>query len=122
MEIHVPGSGGFLDALLNTNEAYEGASDTVIPDATTDKLRNALAMMERGDSEYVILQDDNRFLQAAGDAKSGYTLEYNEGSDKVQYRAVNTKLSGAEITDAFVAYLNQDPEWKTKFRWTEFKI
>jgi hypothetical protein len=122
MEIHVPGGGGFLDALLNTNEAYEGPSDNVIPNANEDKLLDALAAMERGDSEYVILQDDRRFLQAAGDAKSQYTLEYNDGSDKVQYRATNTRLSGTEITDAFVSYLNRDPSWKTKFSWTEFRL
>lgn len=121
MEIHVP-SGGFLDALLNTNEAYEGPSDTVIPDADEGKLLDALAAMERGDSEYVILQDDGRFLQAAGDAKSGYALEYNDGSDKFQYRVVNPKISGGELTDAFVAYLHRDPSWKTKFSWTQFRL
>lgn len=122
MEIHVAGSGGFLDALLNTNEAYEGPSDTVIPDANEDTLLDALAAMERGDSEFVILHDDTRFLQAAGDAKSGYALEYNDGSDKFQYRAVNPGLSGGDITDAFVAYLHREPSWQTKFTWEKFSF
>ncbi len=122
MEIHLPGNGGFLDALLDTNQAYEGPSDTVIPNATEGPLLDALAMMDRGESEYVILQDDKRFIQAAGDSGSGYTLEHNEGSDKTQYRATNTKLSGADIRDAFVSYLNRDPSWKTKFKWTQFNL
>lgn len=122
MEIHVAGSGGFLDALLNTNEAYEGPGDYVIPNANKEKLLDALAAMERGESEYVILTDDNRFMQAAGDSKSGYTLEYNDGTDGFQFRATNTKLSGIEITDAFLAYLNRDPWWRTRFTWEKFNF
>lgn len=122
MELHLPGGGGFLDALLDTNQAYEGPSDTVIPNATHENLTDALAMLERGDSEYLILQDGDRFIQAAGDSTSGYTLEYNEGSTNTQFRATNPKLSAAQITDAFGSYLAHDPSWETRFSWTEFKL
>ena len=122
MEIHVPGGGGFLDALLDTNEAYEGPSDNVIPNADETKLLDALTALEQGDCEYVILQDDNKFLQTAGDARSGYTLEYNDGSDRMQFRATDKKISGTAITDAFVAYLNHDASWRTQFTWEQFKL
>lgn len=121
MEIHVPG-GNFLDILLDTNAAYQGPSDTVIPNASEDQLTDALTAMERGEIEYVILQDGDHFLQAAGDAKTSYSLEYNDGSDKIQYRASNTKIPGAQVADTFRAYLKRDAEWKTKFSWTQFKL
>ncbi|HZQ06766.1 MAG TPA: hypothetical protein VFD70_09310 [Anaerolineae bacterium] len=122
MEIHVANNNSWLDSLLDTNQVYEGVGDLVIPNATEEKLIDALAAMERGDTEFVILSDGNRFMQAAGDARSGYTLEYNEGSAKEQYRAKNTKISGADLTAAFVVYLHQDPAWRDKFIWEKFRL
>lgn len=122
MEIHIPSGGSFLDTLFKTNEIYGGDADNVIPDADEKKLRDTLAAFERGDCEYIILQDDNRFLQAAGDIKSGYALEYNDGSDSFQFRATNRNISNDDLTSAFVSYLNGDASWRGKFTWEKFSF
>lgn len=122
MEIRVPGGSNFVDILFSTNMAYDGPTDAVIPDADTTKLMDALAAMERGEIEYVVLSDDARFMQAAGDARSGYVLEYNDGSDKEQFRATRQHIQGEEIAAAFRSYLNRDATWKTLFSWENFKL
>lgn len=122
MEIHLPDGGNLIELLFSTSMAYQGATDAVIPDADKDKLTAALTAMARGEIEYVILTDDKRFLQAAGDARSGYVLEYNDGSDKEQFRATNRNLSGSDIANAFTAYLHHEPQWKTMTSWEKFAL
>lgn len=122
MELHLPDGSNFIDILVSTDTAYRGDSDAVVPDADDDKLTAALTAMARGEIEYVILTDDNRFLQAAGDARSGYVLEYNDGSDKEQFRATNRNLSGSDIANAFTAYLHHEPQWKTMTSWEKFAL
>lgn len=121
MEIQIPESGNLLDSLLSVNDITDPSSP-VIPDATEDKLIPVLDAMESGDIEYVILNDGNKFLQAAADARSGYLLEYNDGSDKEQFRATQKKISGAEVRAAFVAYLKRDSAWGSNFTWEKFRI
>lgn len=122
MELHIPDGNTFIDMLVSTNTAYMGATDAVIPDSDENKLMAALTALARGEIEYVLLADDERFMQAAGDARSGYVLEYNDGSDKEQFRATNLQLSGSEIADIFTAYLQRDPSWRTRMSWERFAL
>lgn len=122
MEFHLPDGSNFIDMLVSTDMAYRGDSDAVIPDADESKLTDALAALERGDIEYVILTDDARFMQAAGDARSGYVLEYNDGSDREQFRATRQNIEKEELAGAFRSYLNRDATWKTLFSWEKFKL
>lgn len=121
MEIHIPDGSSFVDALLGANIAYTGSTDAVIPDADENKLTAALTAMARGEIEYVILSDDNRFLQAAGDARSDYILEYNDGSNRHQFRATNA-LTGTEIVDVFQKYFRRDALWHTLCKWERFNL
>ncbi len=93
----------------------------VTHNAAEDDLIDALAALERGDIEFVILQDNASkiFMQAAGDARSGYGLQYNNGADDSMFQAQG-KMSGAQITDAFTAFLNHDVAWRTMFVWERF--
>ncbi len=122
MDILIPGEGKPLIESLFSDIEDDVSGQAVIPDADPDKLAKVLAQMERGEMEYVILSDGDRFLQAAADARRGYLLEYNDGSDREQYRAANKKLSLDEITAAFIAYVNRDPSWQTQFTWEKFKL
>jgi hypothetical protein len=122
MDIHIPDGSNFFDLLLHAGTAYMGSTDAVIPDADEDKLMAALAALERGDVEYVVLADGERFMQAAGDARSGYVLEYNDGSTEQQSRATRQNLAGTEIADAFRRYLHRDASWQTDFTWEKFEI
>ena len=86
----------FPDGTIGEDFGTGGGSK---PNATEDDLINALAALERGDIEYLGLEDDasNLFMQAAGDSASGYVLEYNEGQDDSMMHAEGM-LSGTEIT------------------------
>jgi hypothetical protein len=113
MDLLLPGGSG-------SGEINE-MGHAVTHNATEDDLIDALAAMERGDIEYVILEDSARklFMQTAGDARSGYDLQYNNGADDVMFQA-RSKMSGAQITEAFMLFLNQDNAWRTMFDWERF--
>ena len=114
-----------MDLLLPSGtasgEVNEGGH-AVTHNATEDDLIDALAAMERGDIEYVILEDpaNNMFMQAAGDGHSGYALQYNPGADDSMFQA-RGKMSGTQITDAFVAFLNKDISWRTSLVWERYQ-
>lgn len=93
------------------------------PNATEGDLINALTALERGDIEYVGLEDERtkKFMQAAGDGASGYILEYNDGSDDAMLRAPGT-LSGTQLTAALSSFFNHDDAWRTMFRWEQFEF
>lgn len=116
MELHLPGGSNLFDALFETKSAYQGSNDDVIPDADEAQLLEALAALERGEVEYVVLSDGARFMQAAGDARSGYVLEYNDGADDAMMHAQG-KITGAQVVDAMQAYLRRDDAWRGAFRW-----
>lgn len=115
MNLLLPGgsiSGG------NVNEG----GHAVTPDATEDDLIEALAALERGDVEYVILEDPATkfFMQTAGDPHSGYVLEYNDGQDGSMMHAQGS-LSGSRVTEALGAFLNRDAAWRSMFVWERVK-
>lgn len=122
MNLEVPSGSPFMDSLLDTSNVADGVSGSVIQNVTAQQVTDALASLGRGDIEFVILSDGNRFMQAAGDTRSGYTLEYNEGSTKEQFRATTRKISDADLTSAFRTYFQNDPTWKTLFSWEKFRI
>lgn len=112
MDLLLPGgSGGEINAM----------GHAVTHNATEDALIDALAALERGDIEYVILEDpaNKMFMQAAGDARNGYDLQYNNGADDAMFQA-QSKMSGAQITEAFSAFLNQDIAWRTMIVWERY--
>jgi hypothetical protein len=122
MNLTVPSGSPFMDSLLDMSNVADGVSGSLIQNVTEQQVLDALAALGRGDIEFVILNDGNRFMQAAGDARSGYILEYNEGSAKEQFRATIRTISDADLTAAFRAYFQNDPTWKTLFSWEKFRI
>ncbi len=97
---------------------YNAAGHAVTSDPTEVDLLTALEAMERGDIEYVILEDAHSqlFMQAAGDAKSGYVLEYAGGQADTIYSARGT-VTGPLLTEILAAFLNHDQAWRTRVVW-----
>jgi hypothetical protein len=123
MDLVLPGGAGLIDTLFGEPDSYLGSSNATHPNATEDDLITALAALERGDIEFVILQDtpNKTFMQTTGGPAEGYYLEYNDGSPDYNYRARAT-LSGTQLTEALVAFLHGDPSWKTVQAWEKFKL
>lgn len=113
MDLLPPGGSG-------TGE-YNESGHRVTHHATEDHLIDALVALERGDIEYVILEDDasKMFMQAAGDASGGYMLQYNQGQDDSKLGAQGS-ISGIQVTAALTSFLNHDPAWRTMFRWEPY--
>lgn len=116
MDIVLPGGSD-----LFSGGDYRDSGSVAYPNASEDDLINALAAMERGDIEYVILQDDRSdlLIQVTGSPRQGYILEYSDGSDDTLYRA-NGTVSGFQVTEALTAFLNRDSMWRTAFVWHKF--
>lgn len=114
MDLLLPGGSG--------GDEINEMGHAVTHNATEDNLIEALAALERGDIEYVILEDaaSKMFMQAAGDARSGYDLQYNNGADDAMFQAQG-KMSGAQITDAFLAFLSKDMAWRTRISWERYR-
>jgi hypothetical protein len=118
MDLILPGGASLFSGSRN----YMESGNVTVPNPTEDDLITALAAMERGDIEFVILQDDENkiFMQAAGTPHEGYVLEYNDNADNSMYRATNPGLTGSHITDALSSFLNRDTAWASKFHWERF--
>lgn len=101
-----------------TSDAYAGTGGGVKTNVTEDDLIDALAALENGELEYIILEDDqtNTFMQAAGDGSGGYVLEYNDGKGDAMLQAQGD-VTGDTLTEALSAYLNHDVTWRTLFTW-----
>lgn len=118
MDLIVPGG----VSLFSNTHYTESAGNISFLNATEEDLIDALAAMERGDVEFVILQDDANkiFMQAAGGPHEGYVLEYKDNADDTMYRATNPGLTGTHITDAMSSFLSGDTVWASKFHWERF--
>jgi hypothetical protein len=119
MDLILPGG-----AILFDNADANTSTNAVHPNATEDDLLAALTALERGDLEFVTLQDDSSklYMQAAGNPYEGYVLEYNDGAQDHNYRAKNLNLSGVDIVAAMAAFLRRDQSWRTMFEWGEINF
>jgi len=73
--------------------------------------------MERGDIEYVILEEGDRFLQAAGDAAGPYSVQFSPGT----IDAMIEVPGGADVKtmrDVLLAYRRGDDRWRTACAWS----
>lgn len=123
MQLVLPGGGGLFSLEdLFSDGSYLDSSNVAYPNATEEQLIEALAALERGDIEFVIVQDDRtpRFIQTSGGPAEGYYLQYSEGQDDSMFEVQGT-LSGADVTAALAAFLNRDPAWRTMHEWRPVK-
>lgn len=76
---------------------------------------------DKGRGEYIILsQEDQIYIQAAGELDDPYTLEYREGNADNHFQ-VDRDVSKEEVLSAFLKYLRGDETWKTDFTWNQLE-
>ena len=68
--------------------------------------------------EFIILSqnDENLYLQAAGEGDENYVLEYRGGSEEQHFRA-STLLSKNDVKEAFLDYLQGGTQWRERWTW-----
>jgi hypothetical protein len=116
MNLRVPDSGSLLGALLDslgqTSELHSG--DQAIASVTPAQLDEALAALTRGDIEYVVIEDGERFLQAAGDGEGPYSVQVDDGT----LREISGGTDAATMRRIMHAYLAGDARWRDG-AWTD---
>ncbi len=71
--------------------------------------------MATGNAFVILAVNDMTYMQVSGDKNIGFDLEYQEGNIKNHFRAKQVGIPVSEIEQAFIAYLNENPTWKSQF-------
>jgi hypothetical protein len=83
-----------------------------------EEVRRWVQRLAAGEVEFLILQaTPMTYLQATGDARSGFAVEYQDGSPEQHYQATDGTITEEQLEKAFVAYCGGAPEWKSQFTW-----
>jgi len=92
-------------------------SEKTIVNPTEADIRSALSSLntKSGDAFVILGPSDMTYIQASGDQNVGFDLEYQEGTIHQHYRAKQEPIPLNAIIEAFIAYRNENSEWKAKF-------
>jgi hypothetical protein len=117
MQMRLPESGSLLGSLLHGlgHTAADG-SGVAVDGVTEAQLAGALAAMTRGDIEYVIVEDGEAFVQAAGDGGGPYALQFSAASGAME--EVPGGADEATMRAVLLAYRRGDPSWRGSCRWS----
>jgi hypothetical protein len=114
VDLRTPDTGGLIGYLLSSagrTGLEEFSRSETIGGATEADLLGALDFMAEGNIEYVILEEGERFLQAAGDGDGPYQLEYCPGG-----------ADRAGVRDALSSFLRGDTAWQTDREWAPLRF
>jgi hypothetical protein len=118
MNLHLPSSGSLIEALLNNlgNTVADADGGTLVAAVSETQLDQALDAMKRGDIEYVILEDGDAFLQAAGEGDGPYVVQFTPGSEQnlIDLRGGAT---AATVRDVFRSFLRGEVGWRIRYPW-----
>ncbi len=121
MDMKWPGSGSWIDALLQDgSSALDTGDGYVVRDVSETQLLEAVDAMVRGDIEFVILESGgdkgDAFIQAAGQGDGPYEINYKPANDDT-LQAVPGGVSGDAMRAALVSYRRGDGRWHGAHRW-----
>ena len=117
MDLRLPDSGTLLGSLLSGlgRSLEEGSADLSLSGVTEPQLDEAIAALRRGDIEYLILEHEGSFLQAAGEGDGPYALQVDPGDGVLL--EVPGGVDAATARTALLAWRRHDPAWRTAHRW-----
>jgi hypothetical protein len=118
MVLRVPGSGTVLGALLSGlgQTVGSGSDDIAISNPTAPQLVEAIEALARAEIEFVILEQGDAFLQAAGEGDGPYQLEYKAGPD-APLLAVKGCADKETLRRVMLAYRRGESSWQTSQTW-----
>ncbi len=118
MFMRLPESGSLIGSIVTGLGRTVVDGNGIAVDAVTEaQLVEALVAMAAGELEYVILEDGDEFLQAAGDGGGPYALQFNPASGDGLLE-VQGGVSDAAMRTALLAYRRGDRAWRSPFRWS----
>jgi hypothetical protein len=118
MLMRLPDSGSLLGSIVNgLGHTLADGTGIAVDVVTETQLVEALAAMASGDLEYVILEDGDAFVQAAGDGAGPYALQFSPPSGAGMEQVRGGVPEGA-MRAALLAYRRGDPGWRSPFEWS----
>jgi len=98
----------------------EICGERTIVDPSDEDIRSALGGLDAGsgDAFVILVPAEMTYIQASGDRRRGFDMEYQEGSIDRHFRATNESILVDDVAEAFIAYRSGDESWKSRF---EFK-
>jgi hypothetical protein len=110
MDLRWPDSGSLLDSLFSDAGNPAMSSAGTLSAVTPAQLDDALGALQRGDIEYLILEDGAGFLQAAGEGDGPYEVEVT--ADGETMHGVDSGADAATMRGILHAYLRGDAAWR----------
>lgn len=117
MDMKLPDSGSWLDALFSDTTSAHLGDAFVMRDVSEADLVAAIESMVRGDIEFVILEDGDAFIQAAGQDDGPYQLNFKPANDDQLYEVAGG-VSGDAMKSGLRSYRNGDGRWHAAQRWS----
>jgi hypothetical protein len=104
------------------NCTLEIAGENRIQNPTEADIREAVLAMDtkRGGAFLVIVVSKMTYLQASGDQRMGFEMEYQEADIQHHYRA-KRRFTSDEAVKALTSYTTGADKWKTTAKWEHIK-
>jgi hypothetical protein len=118
MLMRLPESGSLIGAVVNGMGHTAADGSGIAVDAVSEpQLVEALDALARGDIEYVILEDGEAFLQAAGAGDGPYALQFSRASGDGMVE-VPGGVPSVTMRTALLGYRRGDAGWRGASRWS----
>ena len=93
------------------------ASGRIIENPTVDAIENEIRALPGGIDSFLILsRDEMTYVQTAGGGGEPFTLEYQDGSLEMHYRAIGD-VTLESVIKVFQAYAHERASWRNVVQW-----
>jgi hypothetical protein len=117
MLMRLPESGSLLATLASgLGRTIADGEGVAVEGVSEAQLAAALSSLSQGEIEYVILEDGDAFLQAAGEGAGPYALQFNPAGG-AGLQDVPGGVSESAMREALLAYRRGDAGWRRSFQW-----
>jgi hypothetical protein len=87
------------------------------------EIRKAISQLDaRGDGFLILMSDDMNYIQCSRNAKTGFMVEYREGSADDHYGSEKNDLDTETVSTIFSGYVTGDTAWKNGIRWAKLTL
>jgi hypothetical protein len=118
MQMRLPDSGSLIGSIVNgLGHTTADGTGVAVDGVTEAQLVDALEAMTRGEIEYVILEEGDEFVQAAGDGAGPYALQFSPASGD-GLEEVPGGVDASTVRATLLAYRRGDRAWRGSLRWS----